>query len=97
MIFIFSTKILSLIANGNGFAVVNPALGALRERVFVPKLETALVTLTPLELTVGTILRSSLRLLSLEIISTLNTELLWRVVLVWIFVFPIATTIGADV
>ena len=86
-----------MIANGNGFAVVNPVLGALSERVFIAKLETALVTLTPLELTVGTILRSSFRLLSFEIISTSNTELLWRVVLVWIFEFPIATTIGAEV
>ena len=68
----FSTKISSPIANGNGFAVVNPAgFGALIDSLFsVFPIETALVTLIPFELLIATTFDSLFRPLEPKMTST---------------------------
>ena len=49
----FSTNISSPTANGNGLAVVNPAIGALILRVLTFNAELALIIPTPFELFTG--------------------------------------------
>ena len=76
MIGTFSTKISSPIANGNGFAVVNPnGAGALIESLFsVFPMETALVTLIPFGLLIATTFESAFRPLDPNRTSTAVTE-----------------------
>ena len=76
---IFSTKIWSPIANGNGNAVVNPVLGALKLRVFNTPVEEADLTSTPLEFNVGITLDASDNPLPPAFTSTDKTELPWFV------------------
>ena len=54
--------------------VVNPVTGALKYKVLTAKLDSALITLTPFELTVGIICKSLDNPLSFANISTSDTE-----------------------
>ena len=77
--------------------MVNPVTGALKNRVLTAKLELALITLTPFELTVGIISKSLDNPLSFANISTSDTEFPIIDAEHRIEGLPIDVTIGGDV
>ena len=97
-VFISSTNIWSPTANGKPpVAVVNPVIGAFKNKVFTLNAEVAEVTVIPFELFTGIILKFVSILLEFCKISVLITELPCKNAFAKISSLPIANIFGGVV